>query len=123
MTFTFDASLSTDLAKVRFHIGDTVDDGHYLEDATIGYYVTAYGVNTAVIRCIQFIITQLSKPDERVGQYSVSRASALAGYQALLKMKSQELGISVSGAVAASSVTLPYRPDSYMTTGAQDGLP
>lgn len=123
MAFTYAAALTDDVSIVRFHVGDTVDVGHYLEDATIQYYVTASGIGTAVVRCIQYIITRLSQPDERVGQYSVSYASALAGFQALLKIKAQEFGISPSGAVVASSVSLPWRADSYMTDGVQDGTP
>jgi hypothetical protein len=34
MTFTFDTSLTTDLALARFHIGDVSEEGHYLEDET-----------------------------------------------------------------------------------------
>lgn len=35
MAFTFDASLSEARDRVRLRLGDTVDDGHELEDETI----------------------------------------------------------------------------------------
>jgi hypothetical protein len=123
MTFTFDPSLANDVSLVRFHIGDNSDEGHYLDDETIQYFVTLSGVGTAVIRCIQYIITQLSQPDFRKDWMSVSSGEARKGYEALLKTKAQEFSISISGAVMTSSVTLPFRPDSYQTVGTQDGAP
>jgi hypothetical protein len=125
MTFTFDATLSDDLALVRFHIGDTNADGHYLEDETIEYFVDNHGVATAVIRCIQYIITQLSAPNFRLDWLSVDNATALAGFQKLLKDKSIELGISTTGAVVSSTISLPYRADSYQDSSdsEHDGAP
>ncbi len=123
MGFTFDPALADDVSLVRFHIGDTNETDHRLEDATIQHFVTVSGVGTAVIRCIQYIITQLSQPDERVGSYSISNATALAGFQDLLKVKAQEFNINTSGAVPTSTVSQPWRADSYMTNGVQDGKP
>jgi len=123
MTYSFDPSLANDVSLVRFHIGDNSDEGHYLDDETIQYFVTASGVGTAVVRCIQYIITQLSQPDFRKDWLSVSNGEARKGYESLLKTKAQEFSISVSGAVMTSSVSLPFRPDSYMTDGLQDGAP
>ena len=123
MSYTFDPALADDVSLCRFHIGDTSEADHYLEDATIRHFVTDEGLGMAVVRCIKYIITRLSVPDERVGQYSVTHASALTAYQELLKTKAQEFSISLSGAVASSSVSLPWRADSYMTTGDQDGTP
>lgn len=123
MAFTFDASLADDVSLVRFHVGDNSSDGHYLEDETIQYFVTASGVGTAVIRCIQYIITQLSQPDFRKDWLSVSSGEARKGYETLLKAKAQEFSISLSSVTMASSVSNPYRSDSYMTDGTQDGNP
>jgi len=121
MSFTFDPALANDVSLVRFHIGDTNETDHKLEDATIQYFVTASGVGEAVVKCLQFIIAKLSAPDERTGNYSVNYSNALAGYQAILKAKAQEFGVSLSGVTMSSSVSLPWRPDSYMTDGTQDG--
>ena len=125
MTFTFDPSLSDDLALVRFHIGDTSSDGHYLEDETIEYFVDGYDLATAVIRCIQYIITQLSQPNFRLDWLTVSNEQARDGYEKLLKQKALEFGISLTGVTASSTISLPYRADSYQDADEEvhDGTP
>jgi len=113
MTFTFATNLSTDLALVRFHIGDTNSAGAYLADETITALVTSEGsVGGAVVACIKYIITQLSQPDFRLDWMSVSNAEARKGFQELLKQKAQEFGVTLSGASAASTISLPHRADS-----------
>jgi hypothetical protein len=112
MTFTFDNTLSTDLALVRFHIGDTHSDGYYLADETINYLVTTHGVAGAVIRSIEYIITQLSQPNFKLDWLSVTNSEARAGYEKLKKEKEQELGIA-TGAIATSTITHSHRADSY----------
>jgi hypothetical protein len=123
MTFTYDPSLADNISLVRFHIGDTVELDHHIEDATIKYLIDQDGIGMAVVCCIRHIITRLSQPDERTGNYSRSNANARAGYEALLKAKAQEFSISLSGVTMSSSVSLPWRADSYMTDGEQDGSP
>lgn len=125
MAFTFDPALADSVSLVRFHVGDTNSDGHYLEDATIQYFVTASGVATAVIRCIQYIITQLSTPNFRLDWLTVSNEQARAGYETLLKSKALELGVSLSGVTASSTISLPYRADSYQDSAesVHDGTP
>jgi hypothetical protein len=127
MTFTFAASLSTDISLVRFHIGDTRDEGHYLDDETIQYFITAGSVSSAVIACIRYIITQLSQPDFRLDWMTVSNAEARKGFENLLKQKAQELGVSASGAVATSTISHAHRADSDENVDgvydAPDGTP
>jgi len=125
MTFTFDNTLATDLGLVRFHIGDTNQDGHYLEDETINYFLTNYDVGTAVIQCIKYIITQLSTPNFSKDWLTVSNEQARMGYEALLKTKAIELGVSLSGAYASSTISLPYDADSYQDSSdsVYDGTP
>lgn len=123
MTYTYDPALADNVSLVRFHIGDNSDEGHFLEDETIQYFLTMYGVGIAVVRSIEYIITQLSQPDFSLGWMNVSNAAARAGYEQLLQAKSQQFNLNASGTVAASTVKLPWRPDSYMTSGAQDGKP
>lgn len=48
MAFTFD--MATDLGKVRFKVGDTVDEGHLVEDATITALLEEHGSVTAAAR-------------------------------------------------------------------------
>lgn len=124
MTYTFNAALADDVSLVRFHVGDTNTDGHYLEDETIQYFVTNYGVSKAVVRCIVYIITQLSQPNFRLDWLSVSNEQAREGYEKLLKQKAIELGVSLSGAVASASISLPMRADSYQDSAyPEDGAP
>ena len=123
MTYSFNIALSNDVSIVRFHIGDNRTEGYYLDDETITYLVTQHGIAGAVIRAIRYIITQLSQPDFKQDWLSVSNAEARKGYEALLKEKAQEFGVSLSGVVVTSTPALPYRADSYMTDGDQDGAP
>ena len=116
MSFTFDNTIATDLAKVRFEIGDTNEKGHYLEDETINYYLTD-GVGSAVINCIEYIITQLSMPDFKLDWMSVSNAQARAGFETILKTKRQKYGIYNVSMV--STVSHAHRADSYEN---QDGV-
>ena len=125
-TFTFDNTLATDLAKVRFHIGDVSSAGNYLWDETINALVTSEGsVGGAVVACIKFIITQLSSPDFKQDWMSVSNKEARAGFENLLKVKAQEFGVSLSNATATSTISLPYRADSYQDSdnNTYDGTP
>jgi hypothetical protein len=110
--FTFDNTLSTDLAKVRFEIGDVNSEGHYLEDETINYFLTNYSVGQAVVSCLDHIITQLSIPDFKLDWMSVSNAEARKAFENMLKLKCQKYGIS-QGAVMSSSISHAHRADSY----------
>jgi hypothetical protein len=112
MTFTFATDLSTDLALVRFHIGDTDSGGYFLADETITALLTKHGsVGGAVVASLKYIITQLSRPDFRADWLQVSNAEARKGYQALLAEKRGEFGLS---AITASA-THVYRADSDQT--------
>ena len=121
MTFTFDNTLSTDLAKVRFHIGDTNTNGAYLADETINALVTSEGsVGGAVVACLKYIITQLSSPNFSKDWLTVSNDKAREGFEKLLKIKAQEFGVSLSGVTATATISKPYRADSYQhTTGSR----
>ena len=119
MTFSFDTTLSTDLAKVRFHIGDTNENGHYMEDQTITALLTSEGsVGGAVIASLRYIITQLSQPNFSLDWMSVSNQEARKGFQEILKQKAAEFGISASGVTASSTISPTYRGDSYQYTSS-----
>lgn len=121
MTFTFDATLSTNLALVRFEIGDTGNDGHYLEDETINYFLTNSSVGQAVVSCVEYIITQLSQPNFRLDWLSVSNEQARAGFESILKQKRQKYGIYTS--TVSTVISNPHRADSYekLATANDDG--
>ena len=117
-TFTFDNTLATDLALVRFHIGDTSSAGNYLWDETITALLASAGsVGGAVIASIRYIISQLSSPDFKLDWLSVSNKEARAGFELLLNQKAQELGVSL-GATASSTINNAYRADSGQYTTA-----
>lgn len=125
MAFTYDPALSTNVSLVRFHIGDTNEDGAFLADETINYLVTTYSVGEAIVRSIQYIITQLSQPDFKLDWLSVSNKEARAGYEKLLKEKAQEFGIRLSKLTPTSTISQPYRADSYQDSddAVYDGAP
>src|SRR3990172_4303476 len=105
MTFTFATDLSTNLALIRFHVGDTNSDGAYLADETINALYTLEGsVGAASIACIKYIITQLSSPNFRLDWLTVSNEQARQGFENLLKIKAQEFGVSLSGATASATI-------------------
>jgi len=109
MTFTWVGDLSTDLDKVRFHIGDTDSDGYFLTDETINALLSSEStVGGAVVACLKYIITQLSRPDFKADWLTVNHEKARKGYEMLLGQKRVEFSIPVF----ASSATYVYRADS-----------
>lgn len=116
MSFSFDPTLGDDVSLVRFHCGDTDEEGYFLDDETIQYWVNQDTVNSAVINCIRYILSQLSRPDFKLDWMSISgMQEARKGYEALLMQKMAELGeVTFS---ATSTISLPYRADSLQDSG------
>jgi hypothetical protein len=111
MSFSFDSALNDDVSLVRFHIGDTDSDGYFLENETIAYWVTQGTAESAVIACIKYILSQLSRPNFSLDWLSVSgMKDAKEGYEDLLTRKEAEFGL--RSIVSASTITQPYRADS-----------
>ena len=124
MAFSYTAALTDDVSVVRFRIGDNKEDGHYLEDAEIQYWIdntTALGA--AMVRCIEYIITQLSQPNFKLDWLTVSNEEARKGYENLLKKIAQEEGVSLASISAGSAIGLPRRADSYQEDAEYDGAP
>jgi len=122
MTYSFDASLGDSVSLVRFHIGDNSVDGYYLEDETIQYFIDAGSVGSAVVACIKYIISQLSKPDFKLDWMSVSNMEAARkGFEKLLNEKVAEFGLPLY--TASSTISQPYRADSKQDSddGVYDG--
>jgi len=113
--FNFDSSLTDNVSLVRFHIGDTDEDGYFVDDETIDYWLTQGTVGSAVIACIKYILSQLARPDFRLDWMSVSgMASAKKGYEDLLFRKETEFGL--RSVIPTSTITSPYRADSLQDT-------
>lgn len=121
--FTYDPGLGDDLSYVRFNIADTDEDGYFLPDQTIKYFLDNVDRNTAIVRCLQNILAQLSTPTFKLDWLSVSTKDAYTGYEKLLKQKAIEFGISLSGLTAGSTISLPGRADSYTATESSLGDP
>ncbi len=117
MAYSFDTSLSEDKDKVRFNIGDTSDDGHYLENETIQALIASEGsVGAASVACVEYIITQLSAPDFKLDWLSVTNATARAGFESLLLRLRQRYGIYNTTTTAVSATNL-FREDSDQIDG------
>ncbi|MBW2647739.1 MAG: hypothetical protein JRE23_16505 [Deltaproteobacteria bacterium] len=125
MTFIFDNTLSTDLALVRFNIGDTSEEGAYLEDETITALLASEGsVGAAVIKSIRYILTQLAIPNFKEDWLSVDYAKARESFEKLLKDKADEFDITLSKGISiTSSVSNPSRADSHQEDNVYDGSP
>ena len=113
MSFNYDPSLGDDVSLVRFHIGDVDEDGYFVDDEAIQYWVDAGNAESAVIACIKFILSQLSRPNFSLDWLSVSgMKDAKQGYEELLRHKEWEFGI--RQVYATSTISLPYRADSLL---------
>ena len=109
--FFYDPTLNDDISLVRFHIGDTDKDGHFLDDEAISYWIEQHGVNKTVIIAIRHILSLMSRPDFRLDWMSVSgMKDAREGYKDLLRAKQRELD--VSDVLAVGTISNPYRADS-----------
>lgn len=118
MTFTYSPSATpTDLTRVRFHTGQTVEAESLASDEEIAMAIAEEGSwQTAVISVIKKIIAELSKPNFKADWLQVDHKVAREGYVDLLAIKRAELGIpAVTG--RGQSV---YRPDSDQTDVPED---
>lgn len=114
MAFTYTASTTpTDLTRVRFHIGDTVEASAIFEDAEIEMAIAEGGsYQQAVIWCLQTIIAKISaEPDFTADWLSVDMGRSLEGYKALLTEKRRLFSIAALTATAKPV----YRSDSLQT--------
>lgn len=78
MTFSFDPTLASDEDKVRFHLGDTVDAGHLLEDETITAMISTTGdVGRAAALLARGIANSFArKVDKEIGKTKLAMSQA-----------------------------------------------
>lgn len=95
MTFTYQLNPPNDIARVRFHIGDTDSDAVILQDEEITFALDESGTwQAAVISCINAIIAQIARnPKFEADWLSVDRTKALDYYKKLLDEKRRELDV------------------------------
>jgi hypothetical protein len=100
MTWTYDSTdLSTDLAKVRLHVGDTNTNDQLLTDEEINY---ALSLETAILlasaRCCDFIVSKLARDIDRsnIGM-NAQRSQKIQHYMDLAVRLRQEYSTSSDG--------------------------
>lgn len=106
MTFTYSPASPDDTTRVRFHIGDTVEDAALLTDEDIAFAISeAGGWKPAVIWCIDFIIQRMAQDDGvSIDWMEMDKADAMKHYEKLKASKRSQLGLAggVSGGVSGS---------------------
>jgi hypothetical protein len=113
MTFTYNLNDGfSNLERVRFHIGDMDSTTARFQDEEINAIITEEGSwEKAVIACLKNLIARLSVPDFRADWLEVKPSTARAAYEALLKQKQKDFGLSN---VVMEGVHV-YRADSDQT--------
>lgn len=113
MTFTYSPSATpSDLTRVRFHTGQTVEAESFLSDEEIAMMIAEESTwQKAVIAGLKFIIMKLSQPDFKADWLQVSHGTAIKGFQSLLAEKRREFGVPALSATAVHT----YRADSLAT--------
>jgi len=114
MAKTFDASLATDRDTVRLKAGDTDTKAMYLQDETIDALLVANSdsIGLTAIDCVNYIISQLSRPDYRVDWLSVSQQAAAANSYRQVR-RQLELEFGVGAGRMSSTASYPTRYDTY----------
>lgn len=122
MAFTYGYDLSDATNRVRFEIGDTDSDAHFLEDEEIAALLSLHDDDwqLAVLASIQTIIARLARPTFQADWLRVDNKTAIEAYRRLLSDKRQEYGVDEGGSIGLESsgvdvyrsdVTDPYLPD------------
>ena len=113
MTFTYTpSSTPTDLARERFHTGQTVEAESFLTDEDIEMILAEEGTwQKAVISGIKFIMARLSQPNFKADWLQVDNKAARDGFEKLLAEKRRELSV----AAITAGVVNTYRQDSLAT--------
>lgn len=113
MTFTYTpSSTPTDLARVRYHTGQTVEAESFLTDEDIEMILAEEGTwQRAVISGIKFIIARLSQPNFKADWLQVDNKAARDGFEKLLAEKRRDLSV----AAISAGVVNTYRVDSLAT--------
>ncbi len=104
MAFTFDPGLTTALSRVRQTIGDTVDAGHLVEDATITYYLSTRSELASALQLSQDLMArfagEVDKDFDGQGVKASQRYKQYKDLAATLERKlAQEGGSSVDGEI------------------------
>ncbi|MBZ0294502.1 MAG: hypothetical protein K8L99_18200 [Anaerolineae bacterium] len=113
MTFTYTVSSTpTDLTKIRFYTGDTVEDAAIHTDEEIAMILALEGtVQKAVIALLRSIITRLAtEPDLTADWLRIDWRRSSDNWKMMLAERKREFGL---GARASSGGQHAYRADSF----------
>lgn len=119
MTFTYAPSATpSDRTLVRYHLGDTIEDGAMFSDAEIDMVLAIEGsVGKAVISLIKAVIAKLSnEPDIQADWLRVDHGRSVDGFKRLLAEKRSEFGLGWSLTATSRHV---YRKDSFQTSAPE----
>jgi hypothetical protein len=118
MAWTYNTAVPDDIARVRFHIGDTTESGAlFTDDAEITFIISEAGdYKKAVIWCIQNVLARINAdPDFSADWLKVDQESARTHWEWLLAEKRATLGVTAQSNIISSSNVHVYRGDSLAT--------
>ncbi len=112
MTFTYDLVTVTDITRLRFHTGDTLEEAAMWSDEELQFVLNEEGtVGKAVVALIMSALLRLAhEPDMTADWLRVDWRRAADNWKALLAEKRREFGL---GATVSSGGQHVWRPD-YM---------
>lgn len=95
MTFTYDLSSVTDITRVRFHMGDVIQETAIFSDEEITFAISEAGTwQKAVIACIRSVMARLSaEPDMQADWLKIDWRRSAENWKLLLSEKAQEFGV------------------------------
>lgn len=113
MTFQYTPLTPTDRERIRFAIGDTVQDRAMFSDEEITFQLSENVTwKPTVIAMLEGMVAQLAaQPNFTADWLTVSQSDALKYFSALLDRKRAEYGLGAIRAITAYS----WRPDSAQT--------
>lgn len=102
MTFTYTPSSANDITRVRYHIGDVVEDSAIFTDEEIQFAITETGTwQRAVLDSIRSVMARLAtEPDMQADWLKIDWRRSAESWKALLNEKAQQFGL---GKARASS--------------------
>ena len=107
MSFSYDPNLSTDKDLIRFKLGDTIDNGHQLEDEEIKATLVTNVFNNALLECCRSVLAKLApKVTYSIGPESVSLSEVFAHYQSLYEVLSKQISKSTSAPSPCTSTPI-----------------
>lgn len=111
MTFTYTPATPDDITRVRYHVGDVVEETAIFTDEEIQFAIDEEGDwKGAVIASIRSVMARLAgEPDMEADWLRIDWRRSAENWKLLLSEKSQQFGL--GKARASSGGHHAYRPD------------